>query len=260
MGTNEIKKAKKRNEMPIGRIILKSISESKKLSILKTDGARLLYTWLIPHLDINGNCSGDPKVIKGKIFTRLNKSTKTITGYLQDMENMGLIFRYEVNGDIFLNVPDFVEKQPKLNPEREGKTTISPPTQEQVRSRSGVNHNELPHNNKVKLNKDELKEKGEKPIAQKPDIETEFEEFWTGYRIMGNSKDVIGDKQAAKKAYKSLRGKISKEELLKAFHGEADYLKYEKINNNFDKRKKYASTWLRSGWETHMDFKYKARL
>ena len=99
-----------------------------------------------------------------------------------------------------------------------------------------------------------------KHIDDKTELETEFEEFWTGYRIMGNSKDAIGDKQAAKKAYKSLRGKISKEELLKAFHGEADYLKYEKINNNFDKRKKYASTWLRSGWETHMDFKYKARL
>jgi len=248
--------------MPIGRILLKSISESKKLSILKTDGARLLYTWLIPHLDINGCHSGDSMVIRGKIFTRLIKSIKTIEGYLQDLENVGLIIRYEVNGDTFLNYPDFVEKQPKLNPEREGKVTITPPTKEQLMIKSGVNQDELPH----KLN--EIKSKGslnkhtpEKPSPKKTELEEEFEEFWKGYKAMGNSKNPIGDKGTAYKAFKTLRKKIGKDELIKALWGEADYLKYERLVNNFDKRKKYASTWLRSDkWKEHKDFKYTARL
>lgn len=106
-----------------------------------------------------------------------------------------------------------------------------------------------------------LKEKAKKSIAKEKELETEFEEFWTGYKIMGNSKDPIGDKREAEKVYKVLRKKITKEELIQAFHGESDYLKYEKLNNNFTKRKKFASTWLRSDrWKEHKDFKYKARL
>lgn len=248
--------------MPIGRILLKSISESKKLSILKTDGARLLYTWLIPHLDINGCHSGDSMVIRGKIFTRLIKSIKTVEGYLQDLENTGLIIRYEVNGDVFLNYPDFVEKQPKLNPEREGKVTIIPPTQEQLMIKSGVNHDKLPHKlSKIKLKESLNKHIPEKPSTKEKELEDEFEDFWKGYKAMGNPEDKAGNKQDAKKAFKALRKKINKEELLKAFHGESDYLKHERLVNNFDKKKKYASTWLRSDrWQEHEDFRYKARL
>lgn len=116
--------------MPVGRVILKSISDSHKLPKLKTDGARLLYTWLLTHLDVNGCFSGDPQVIKGKVFTRLNKSIKAVENYLNDMEENKLIIRYQVNGDIFLNVPDFVEKQPSLRPEREGQTNIPLPSKD----------------------------------------------------------------------------------------------------------------------------------
>ena len=114
--------------MPAGRILLKSISDSNKLPKLKTDGARLLYTWLLAHLDINGCFSGDPQVIRGKVFTRLNKTIKTVDEYLKDLELNKLLIRYKVDGDIFLNVPDFVRKQPSLNPKREGKTDIPLPT------------------------------------------------------------------------------------------------------------------------------------
>ena len=102
--------------MPVGRILLKSISGSNKMPQLKTDGARLLYTWLLAHADINGCYSGDAKVIRGTIVTRLEKSIKTIESYLQDVEKLELIFRYSSDNDVFLIIPDFVEKQPSLNP------------------------------------------------------------------------------------------------------------------------------------------------
>ena len=124
--------------MPIGRIILKSISDSRKVSELKTDGARLLYTWLLTHLDINGCYSGDPEVVRGKVFTRLRKSTKTIEDYLVDLEQNSLLVRYSVNGDIFLNVPDFVEKQPSLNPDRERATGIPLPTPDLLQTNSSL--------------------------------------------------------------------------------------------------------------------------
>lgn len=143
--------------MPVGRILLKSISGSNKLPQLKSDGARLLYTWLIAHVDINGCFSGDAKVIRGKIVTRLEKSVKTVESYLQEMEKLELIFRYTANNDVFLIVPDFVEKQPSLNPTREAKPTIPLPTLEQIKSLSNITQDKLRHNiNKVKLSKDKL--------------------------------------------------------------------------------------------------------
>ncbi len=138
--------------MPAGRIVLKSISESYKLSKLKTDGARLLYTWLLTHLDINGCFSGDPQVIKGKVFTRLNKTIKTIEKYLKDLESNKLIIRYKVKGDIFLNIPDFVEKQPSLNPNREAKPNIPLPSPELLKSYSRVNQTQVKES-KVKESK-----------------------------------------------------------------------------------------------------------
>ena len=131
--------------MPQGRIILKSISESKKVAALKTESARLLYTWLIPHLDVNGCFSGDPVVVNHKIFTRLHHTHKQVESYLSNMEQVGLIIQYEANGDQFLFVPDFQDKQPSLNPDREGKPSIPLPTKEQIlQSNSRVNPDLIP--------------------------------------------------------------------------------------------------------------------
>lgn len=139
--------------MPQGRIVLKQICQSRKLTNLKTDGARLLYTWLIPNVDANGCFSGDPEVIKGQIFTRLKKSAKTIQIYLDDLSNQGLVILYEANGDKFLCIPDFVDKQPSLNPNKEAKTTIPMPTPDQLQSNSRVTPPKVKVS-KVKVNKE----------------------------------------------------------------------------------------------------------
>ena len=158
--------------MPVGRIILKSISDSRRVSNLKTDGARLLYTWLITHLDVNGCYSGDAEVIKGKVFTRLKKSTKTIEDYLVDIENQDppLVVRYQANGDVFLNVPDFVDKQPSLNRDREGKTTIPLPTPDLVQTLSVVTPPE------VKLSKDKISKENVKNDKNKESVEYKLSE------------------------------------------------------------------------------------
>ena len=144
--------------MPQGRIVLKSICQSKKMAELKTDGARLLLTWLIPNVDINGCFSGVPEVIKGQIFTRLRKSTKSISSYLKDLDRVGVIILYQANGDTFLNIPDFADKQPSLNPDREGKPTIPLPTPDQLRTSSRQTPPKVKES-KVKLSKEEVKKK-----------------------------------------------------------------------------------------------------
>jgi len=147
--------------MPQGRFLRKSISESRKLSLLKTDGARLLFTWLIPHLDVQGCFSGDPEVVGNKIFTRLGKPKKQISEYLEDLQAAGLIVLYESEGDTFLYVPTFVQKQAVLRPEHEAKPTIPMPTDEQM---NGV---------KVAV--------PEKPPAKEPKPKIGFDgNYWTG--------------------------------------------------------------------------------
>jgi hypothetical protein len=170
--------------MPVGRIILKSISESKKLSLLKTDGARLLYTWLITHLDINGCFSGDAEVINGKVFTRLGKTKKTVEEYLIDLQNNKLVVRYERNGDQFLHVPDFKEKQPSLREEREGKPSIPLPTPDELLSISAEDPAQYKLS-KDKLSKGKDKEKEKKDNALVEQAQRLFT-YWK--EVMGKPK------------------------------------------------------------------------
>lgn len=109
--------------MPEGRMLKKVISTSLKVAKLKSDSARLLYTWLIPHLDIEGRFSADPNIVKGYIVPRLKMSSRKIAEYLEDMANNDLIVLYEVDGDKFLQLNKFKKFQ-LLNPKREAKSLI----------------------------------------------------------------------------------------------------------------------------------------
>ena len=59
-------------------------------------------------------------------------------GYLQDLGNIGSIVLYAANSEDYLYIPDFVPKQPSLNPNREAKPTIPIPTPDQLQSKSGL--------------------------------------------------------------------------------------------------------------------------
>ncbi len=215
--------------MPVGRIILKSISESKKLSRVKTDGARLLYTWLLTHLDVNGCFSGDPVVINGQVFTRLNKSIETIETYLRDLEENRLIIVYTANGDDFLFVPDFVEKQPQLRPDREGKPRIPIPTPDQLLS------NSRPTPAQVKLSKVKL---------SKDIWSNSFKTFW----------EVYPQKKAKQDAEKAFRKINPDEKLLEVMIEKLEQFKiskeWMKDNGEFIP---HAATWLNGKrWEDEL--------
>lgn len=108
--------------MPEGRMLKKRISESKKLGALKSDSARLLYTWLLPHLDVEGLFSADPDIIKGYIFPKVKSMTQTKIGKLiYELAEVGLIIIYAENGEQFLKLEKFHEFQ-KIDPKKEGKS------------------------------------------------------------------------------------------------------------------------------------------
>lgn len=140
--------------MASGRLLQKRISNSKKMAQLSCDGARLLYSWILPHLDQNGNFYADPDMVNNLVFTRLKKSIKDIEKWLDELELAGCIVRYEVDGEIYLNYPDFFEKQPNIRPDREGKTDLPNISPDKILKRSGNDPDEL-HLNRIEENRRE---------------------------------------------------------------------------------------------------------
>ena len=163
--------------MAKGRMLQNRISKSQKIASLSSDTVRLLYTWLLAHLDVNGNFYADPMIVNNLVFTRLGHSIETITNALAELEDTGLINRYTIDNEIYLNYPDFQEKQPRLNPDREGTPEIPQPTQELLPNNSGVTQTQIKVR-EVKLKKDNTAKEG-------------FEEFWKAYPRKVNKKEAI---------------------------------------------------------------------
>jgi hypothetical protein len=85
-------------------------------------------------------------------------------------------------------------------------------------------------------------------------VESEFSLFWDAYPIKEGKQDAL-------RAFKALRKTVSLETIARAFNGYMDFLKHERIKNNFDRRPKLAATLLRGDrWKEYLDFKFKAPL
>jgi len=148
--------------MAQGRMLLNRISESEKLNALSDDTARLLYTWLLSHLDCNGNHLAHPTLVKSKVFPwRDDIEVEAVENYLDEMENVGLIVRY--SDGKYLHYPDFEDKQPNIRKDREAQPKIPSPTPAQLRSNVGDTQERVGHKlNKSKLNKSKLKQEEKK--------------------------------------------------------------------------------------------------
>ena len=108
-------------------MLKKAISTSRRLADLKTDSARMLYTWIIPHLDVEGRFYADPAMVKGAVVPRIKSFSETkISECLQDMAAVGLIMLYTVDGDEYLQLRKFEDHQ-NLRKDRESPSVIPAP-------------------------------------------------------------------------------------------------------------------------------------
>jgi len=103
--------------MTKGRIVNNKISRSERVNALPVP-ARLLYTWLIAHLDREGRFSGNPRIIKQTVIPLTNYSLSVVDNWLDEMQaqkdsetGFGLIERYEVEGKQYLWMPGFDSEQ-----------------------------------------------------------------------------------------------------------------------------------------------------
>jgi len=124
--------------MPRGRMLDKeAISQSRKLSELSNDTARLVYTWLLAHLDSEGRFSADPAIIKGVVFPRIkNMTLSKIEKSLIEIADSELIILYGADGDKYLQFIKFKNFQTHLD--REAPSKIPAPNDEE-NTNSGVN-------------------------------------------------------------------------------------------------------------------------
>lgn len=92
------------------------------------------------------------------------------------------------------------------------------------------------------------------PLAQ-DETDKKFEEFWSAYPKEG--------KHAKKESRVKFGALVKRGELpdfVKAFHGYLDFLKHQRIDNNFNQKPLYAKTFLNDRWREFIDFKYEAPL
>lgn len=124
------------------RYITTDISLSGKVEKLARNAgeyAVILWTWMIPHLDDWGRMEGEADKVFFAVtprFALLGKTPDDAEKALQAMTELGLIQRYEVNGQLFIqvNTDTFYELQtyiPKAKREEDKSAYPAPPAESQ---------------------------------------------------------------------------------------------------------------------------------
>jgi len=88
-------------------MIAKNISFSEKFADLANEASRTLYLMLIPHTDDYGRFDAGPRTFRATICPLLDYSIKEIGDFIEDLEEVGLIETYEVNGQKYGEVVGF---------------------------------------------------------------------------------------------------------------------------------------------------------
>ena len=98
--------------MAEGRMLKKKISLNEMLADLANDTHRLLFTWGIPHLDVEGRLTGNARRFKALVAPLLDHiNSEMVLAFFQDAESLGLIQRYEVEGEWHVQYPKFHNNQ-----------------------------------------------------------------------------------------------------------------------------------------------------
>jgi len=175
------------------------------------------------------------------------------------------IIRYEDNGNHYIQILSWNRHQKPHHTETE--SIIPPPPSNLARQTSNgyitVNEPIDASNKSVQLPRNgdgEGKGNGDlyigpaDPLSQ-TEIDKKFEEFWSAYPREG--------RHAKKESRVKFGALVKRGELLdfvKGFHGYLDFLKHQKVKNQFDQRPMYAKTFLGERWKEFIDFKFEAPL
>lgn len=124
--------------MAKGRMLNRDVSISAKFDALKDDTARMFATWTIPWLDKHGVFHATPQIVRAHVTPlRDDLSAARVSAILDDMERVGLMWRFESGGRRWQVWPGFAHNQPNLRGERERTDYPPPPTARENPSTAG---------------------------------------------------------------------------------------------------------------------------
>lgn len=254
--------------MAEGRMLKKRISNSKKLAALSSDSPRLLYTWLIPWLDIADRHSADPDIIKGSIFPKIKSWTnRKIVKCLKELHDIGLIVYYEVDDEKYLQ---FIKTLQKKYHDREAASIIPKPPKEAFKSCGRMSSHAKIKLKEKKLKEKKLKESDLRKLYEKKfkDIKNYekiedffdfmFEGMWKNWPKDGR----LGKQTGREKFYaRCWEGLLI--EIVEGVNGYFEFLQYKFQKENFDQRAMYPKTFLepsKARWKEYIGFKNKPPL
>lgn len=124
--------------MAEGRMISRRITRSEKVAALKSDTSRMIYTWIIPFLDVEGRLEVNIELLKADIAPLLKHITcRGLMNILVELHNIGLIVLYTIKNKEYLQLTQFDEHQKNLRKDKESPCKIPAPTPESLRTYSG---------------------------------------------------------------------------------------------------------------------------
>ena len=172
--------------MARGRMINSRICRDKRVDDLSDDTCRLAFTWLISFADVQGRVDGDPALLASTLFPRRRDVTpETMTAYIQEWHDAGLVVWYQADGDRWIWFPSFDKNQRGLDRRKEPVSEIpvppghvpglaepdisTAPSTYQVRTESVPSTCQVPHKRtEQKLNRREGEEKLNRMGADAP--------------------------------------------------------------------------------------------
>ena len=113
--------------MASGRMLKNKISTSEQIAELADRaGVKgiLIYTWVLPHLDIDGKFSGNPRAIKGQVFPLIDDISKDdIAKSFLHAYDLGLVDWYVEGITAVIKYTGFAKNQ-NLRADREGASNL----------------------------------------------------------------------------------------------------------------------------------------
>ncbi|MFE9432391.1 hypothetical protein ACFYNA_15535 [Streptomyces sp. NPDC006640] len=206
---------------------------------------RLTFIGLWTHVDDEGRCVDDARLIKAAIWPLDDRTAADIEGDLGGLSESSLIIRYTLNRKRYLAVRGWAEHQ-KIN--RPTASKLPAPSEGQILGVTCIDEDSrTPHGDVTddspgeRKGKEQGKEQG-KEVAPPPsaastrdDPGPAFDDFWSQYpRKAGKS-------EAAKSWVKAIKGGADSTSLLAAVKAHADYHLAAKTEQQFIP---HASTWL----------------
>ncbi len=113
--------------MPRGRFLSRDVSTSERLADLKTDLARIVWSWGVPHTDRDGRLPGSPRVLRATVVPLLDVTVGDVAEAIDDLVRVGLAVLYSSNGTPALQLLKFSEHQPGMRYDREAPSKYGPP-------------------------------------------------------------------------------------------------------------------------------------